>query len=215
MRGSRRRILLIAVALLAVGVPATVAAVTFSVGSSTADSDKAKANQDSNADGGKELKCPRGYYVYGLDVLPANWGTYPSITWIQLWCRSPSGAVSTPDFGEFSGGISFPEVSYDWCHGDPGALTGLKVAHDRYIKDFQVRCGEVIERSGSVRIDNHGYSGDWLLDRAQSNDTKTNLVCDPTNGVNDKVVTGVRLRYREDSNEKAFTLVQLFCARVS
>lgn len=213
MRGARQRILLSALALLAVGVPATVAA--FSVGSGRVDNDRARSSQDSNYEGTNDLQCPSGYYVEEISAVGTTWGTYPSVAKVWIGCRSPSGSYASRQFGSYPSSPTFPEIENDECHGSNGALNGLKVNYDRYIKDFTLRCGRIVESGGSVRVENQGYNSGWITDRVQSNDTKVNLVCDPTDSVADTVVTGLRIRYKKDANEHAFTGIQLFCGRVS
>ncbi len=210
----RRRLVAIALsaAFLAALLPALVFA--FSVGTPSVDSDRAKSSQDSNADGTIDLKCPSRSYAYGMAAENTTWGTYPSVTYITVYCRDASGTTSSRTFGD---AVCCNQIIAYTCGASsgPGAMSGLKVGHDRYIKDFQLRCGVIAESSSSVRVTSNAYNGKWYFNKVQNNDTQTNLVCDPTNSVSDKVVTGLRLRYKHDNNEYAVTSVQVICARLT
>ena len=198
-----RRLLVTGFAVLAVLVPAVL--VAFTVGTSALDSGRARSNQDSDRDGRFDLKCRDGDYVERVELSGANWGTYPALEQVMLHCDP---YIDNPSFGQIGG--TAPVHNIEECrNGSHPALTGLKVAHDRYIKDFQLRCGDVTGSGNQVRIENYGFSGEWMLGLVQNNNTKTNLTC----GAN-QVMTGLRLRYKADRDETAVTSVQLFCATV-
>ncbi|MCC6386367.1 MAG: hypothetical protein IT302_03170 [Dehalococcoidia bacterium] len=208
------------VGLSAIGI--AFAASALELGASSTDDQHASSSQDSTSLDSHDLECPRGYYVANVEAVETTWGLYPSIAQVTLTCRNiddrtDTERVSWPDDRLYIEGASWFDADYvrdQGCAAEGGFMTGLRIDSDRYIKDLQVRCGEkVISTRGgtrSVKIDNHGYSGDWLFDRTESDDDTASLVCD--NG--DRVMTGVRLRYKEDADEIALTRVQLICATV-
>ena len=173
------------------------------------------SSQDANRDGTKDLKCGRGYYVYAVTAEGGAWGLYPAFAAVGLWCRSPGGTQAPArTFGELANELFHPPPvgGSGRCEGANGALTGLNVSSDRYIKTIKARCGEIFAGSGQrTRVDDDGYLESWIiLGPIENNDTQQGLRCG-----NRKVVTGLRIRYREDSNETAFTSLQLFCSTVS
>lgn len=212
----------VAGAAIAFGGGSADATSAVKLSNNSADDQRATAEQDSSALTSHDLKCSSGYYVASVEAVMESWGLYPSIKQFTLTCRNiddktQSERVSWPDDILYVEGAGFGATDYvrdQGCASEGGFVTGLKVDHDYYIKDLQVRCGEkVITTVGGdqkVKIDNHGYSGDWLFDRTESDDDETNLVCDQGH----RVVTGLRIRYKEDSDEIAVTRMQLFCASV-
>lgn len=204
----------------ALGVAAAASA--LDLGATRVDDQHASSSQDSSSLDSHDLECPAGYYVANVEAVETTWGLYPSIAQITLTCRNiadktESERVSWPDDILYIEGASWFDADYvrdQGCADDGGFMTGLRIDSDRYIKDLQVRCGEkvITTRGGtrSVKINNSGFSGDWLFDRTEADDETASLVCD--NG--DRVMTGVRLRYKEDSDEIALTRVQLLCAEV-
>ena len=208
------------VGVSAIGI--AFAASALELGASAADDQHASSSRDSTSLGSHDLECPEGYYVGNVEAVETTWGLYPSIAQVTLTCRNiddrtDTERVSWPDDVLYIEGASWFDADYvrdQGCGDEGGFMTGLRIDSDRYIKDLQVRCGEkVISTRGGTRtlkIDNHGYSGDWLFDRTEADDDTASLVCD--NG--DRVMTGIRLRYKEDADEIALTRVQLICATV-
>ena len=203
----------LACGLLAVAAPVAAASGGFSIGSPQLAGGRATSNQDVNRDGTRDVKCSSGTYLFAISAYGATWGTYPAVEAVGLWCKSPSGSEASPvSFGTVAAGFpSLPSLGSGRCTGTNGALTGLNVNADRFIKDIKARCGEIFAGSGQkTRVDDDGYQDSWMLDQVQNNDTQEGLRCGKR-----KVVTGLRIRYREDSNETAFTSLQLFCSTVS
>lgn len=203
------------------GTGAAIASSAVKLSSNKADDQAASSRQDSSSLSLHELKCGSGYYVAGIEAVETTWGLYPSIEQITLTCRNiddktDTERVSWPDdmlYIEGAGPLDADYVRDQSCASEGGFVTGLKVDHDYYIKDYQLRCGEQLittkaDGSQSVKLDNHGYSGDWVFDRTESDDDETNLVCNDST----RVMTGIRLRYKEDSDEIAITRLQLYCA---
>ena len=192
--------------------------------SSRPDDQAAAAKEDASSLTTHELKCSSGYYVASVEAVETTWGLYPSIQQITLTCRNiddktDTERVSWPDdivYIEGAGALDADYVREQSCASEGGFVTGMKVDYDSYIKDFQLRCGDQVITNGSggnqsVKIDNHGYSGDWVFDRTESDDDQKNLVCNDST----RVMTGLRLRYKEDSDEIAITRLQLYCAVIT
>ncbi len=178
----------------------------FVIGGSSLNPESAAAQQNSDRDGNKDVKCASGTFMHAVYVVPGTWGTYPTIAGIGFQCIGPDGSEPTPSwFGSdaYSYNIGCPRGS----SGILDALTGLKVNVDRYVKDFKARCGSISTSGDVVDV---GYQDDWALDKVQDNDTKTALTC-PTGDV----VTGLRIGYKKKSNGVyGFTSVWLWCSGV-
>jgi len=228
---SKLRVVLSGAALLAVvaafatfvGTGDASASSAVKLSSNKADDQAASSEQDSSSLSTHELKCSSGYYVASVEAVETTWGLYPSIEQITLTCRNiddktDTERVSWPDdilYIEGAGALATDYVREQSCASEGGFVTGMKVDYDYYIKDYQLRCGDQLittkaDGSQSVKIDNHGYSGNWVFDRTESDDDQTNLVCNDST----RVMTGVRVRYKEDSDEIAITRLQLYCALI-
>lgn len=187
--------------LFAALAPAAAAADTVVIGTPQASSTTATSSQNVNKDATWEVKCGSGTYLDEVDPASAAWGTYPTVGYVLIYCHSPND-LSDDERDRITGLVR--------CTGG-SALTGLAVNADRYIKDFKIRCGEIVAQSGQQpRVDDHGYRGSWLLDQVENNDTQTGLACGAQ-----QVATGLRIGYRKNGDQRAFTSVQLFCATVS
>jgi len=202
-----------------VGATAAGASSAFTLGSAHRDDQAVVSDQDSSALESHDLTCPGGYYVAGVEAVETTWGLYPSIEQFSLTCRNiddktETEKVSWPD-KLYVEGASFGSPDYvrdQDCADDGGFVTGLRIDDDAFIKDFQLRCGEgVVSGTGNsakAKVDNHGFTGDWVFDRTQSDDDQDSIGCNDSH----RVVTGLRIRYREDSDEIAVTRVQLSCS---
>lgn len=197
---------------------------TLTVGEFFYDSTKIYADQDPYMSGGstsgftgyENADCPEGYFVYAIEAQDSLWGTYPAITKINLYCQLASDPAVT-DVVEIGTDHGSSESS-DTCIEDGQYITGLRVLHDRYIKDFILGCGDITidEDAGSVSVSNQEFKGTFsdgtesLFGRYESNDDDTDAECD-----GDSLVTGLRYQYRYDSNEAAFTYVRLRCGTLA
>jgi len=209
---------------------------TLTIGSGVADSnDIAKSDKWDSSQSTSTLQCTSGYYLLGAEIEYSTWGTYPAITYVRLTCAGPDGATETKSKGTFGGGIgtlfsvgcagtmTYGYSSYQYDNGD--FMTGLKLKYDNYIKDMKAGCSDltVNESAGilgstvytpelSSRVYNLGYGSDlWYLGRLDSNDTEREIDCDGT----DEVLSGLKLGYKKDSNEYAFTSVQPICSKLT
>lgn len=181
--------------LLAVLAPAAAAGDTVVIGTPQVSSSTATSTQNAHKDVTWDVKCGSGTYLDEVDPASAAWGTYPTVGYVLIYC-------SDDERDRIYGLVR--------CTGG-SALTGLAVNADRYIKDFKIRCGEIVAQSGQKpRVDDHGYRGSWLLDQVENNDTQTGLACGAQ-----QVATGLRIGYRKNGDQRAFTSVQLFCSTVS
>ncbi len=208
----RARLPRLAVLLGGMALLATVTAVAradcgiaWTLGSASSGSWVTSSKND-DRDGTRNLDCPDGSYVRTVSLKGAHWGTYPSITYVTLICRSPSGTASENSLGRDyvtsspSGGSGGSEA----CNGAYGALLGLKVSAESYIRDLKLRCGGI---GADTSIDDRGWEGGWLLGHQSS--STSSISCGGSS-----VVSGLRLSYRDDGDEYAFTKVQLRCSRV-
>ncbi len=143
----------------------------------------------------------------------SHWGAYPSIAVVKLTCKAANGGNERQrSFGDSPPPAgALPALGLAECNGSHAAINGLSVNYDRYIKDFKVRCAEIRTSGSSVRIDDDGYDGGWMLNQAQNNDLVEGLRCDDDS---EAVLTGVRMQYKRDANETALTSVKLLCSRV-
>ena len=208
---------------------------TLTIGSGVADSDdKAKSDKWESSQSPSTLQCDSGHFMLGAEIEYSTWGTYPAITYIRITCAGPDGATETKSKGDFGGGIgtlfsvgcagtmTYGYSSYPYDNGD--FMTGLMVTYDNYIKDMKAGCSDltVNESSGflgtkytpelSTRVYNMGYGSDlWALGRLDSNDSEREIDCDGS----DEVLSGLKLQYKKDGNEYAFTLVQPICSKLT
>jgi len=206
------RTLRIALLAFAIATPAAWAAASYRIGTPALVPGKAASNQDSKKTGTKDLSCPTGYWMYAIDVDGGIWGTYPAIEKVSLRCGNKNGDhASARSFGKVATGLNLT-ISYGQgqCSGGTPALTGMNVNFDRYIKDVKVRCGGIVTSGSSVRVDDTGLQGSWLLNRVQNNDSQRSLKCQ-----GNQVLSGLRISHRDDSNETAFTALQLLCSSVT
>ena len=92
-------------------------------------------------------------------------------------------------------------------------MTGLRMFDDAYTKSVRIQCGTAIVDAASrtFRIGRRtpGYEN-ILWVHVQDNDRSATLSC-----ADDEVLVGLKLRYRADQNEAAFTYFQPFCSKVS
>lgn len=189
----------------------------YTIGSPVLDDDHASSIKDSSEWGSKDLTCPSNSYVTKFYVYGGTWGTYASMPFIRITCKSATdGSTLTRSAGfEYESGHTYSEMvfSEDWadCNSDGGVLTGLKVGYDKYIKGFDLRCGEINTSGSGKSVTNTGFKGDYLLDNIQADDEETNLICNDST----RVVSGIRLRYKSDNDEIAPTRVQLYCSVVT
>lgn len=209
---------------------------TLSIGSGAADeNDIAKSDKWESSQSSSTLQCDSGHFMLGVEIEYSTWGTYPSITYVRITCAGPDGATETKSKGTFGGGVgtlfsvgcagtmTYGYSSYQYDNGD--FMTGIKLKYDNYIKDMKAGCSDltVNESSGflgstkytpelSSRVYNMGYGSDlWALGRLDYNDSEREIDCDGT----DEVLSGLKLQYKKDSNEYAFTSVQPICSKLT
>lgn len=182
-------------------------ALGFTVGSPSLVSTTARSSQDSNHDGSHDLKCGSGKYMARIAGAYGSWGTYPAIEQLWFYCQTFGATPASVRWGTVEPTGAFVPWDDDTCTGTYPAVTGIRVNFDRYVKDIKLRCGDV---SSSGRSITNRFNHDWLFDHVETNDTQTNLSC-PAN----QVLTGARIRYREDADETSFTGLQIFCAAIT
>lgn len=199
----------LSVSMLVAGAPAA-SATSFNVAAPVLLNSRAASSQDSNADGTTDIKCATGKYAFAADVVGANWGTYPALEYVRLWCMTATGSQSgTASFGSApSTALALPAMGDGRCNGATGSLTGVKVNFDRYIKDLKARCGVIVPDS-SPTVADAGLQRSWMLDRVENDDFQSDLTCR-----SGQVLTGFRIRFRRDHDETAFTRLQAWCSTV-
>ena len=154
--------------------------------------------KDDKANGGETATCSSGTFDTSLFVQGSLRGVYYTLQELDF-----CGHIGTSN-------VQIGSATHS-CAGTRGALTGLRVDHGYYIKDFQLRCGTLTassERGWEVVSD--GYDGKWLLHVEDPDDNQTDLECEPN-----QIVTGVRIGYYRESYPTSFTRVQLYCSTVS
>ncbi|MGK5087943.1 hypothetical protein WDW86_10325 [Bdellovibrionota bacterium FG-2] len=172
-----------------------------------------------------DLKCATGDRLSMIETQSSVWGTYKSITWIRMWCKSPAGIKLPQEAGikrtpNLNNWLSNPAVgacnSLDGSFPDTNTgdyITGIRVIDDQYSKNFRIQCGtsKVDTTKKLFEISNRQLGiSELLLTPVQDNDSKTFLECGDS-----EVASGLKLRFRVDNNEAAFTYFQLYCSRVT
>lgn len=185
-------------------------ATTANVAAPTLLNSRAASSQDSKADGTADIKCATGKYAFAADVVGANWGTYPALEYVRLWCMTATGVQSgTASFGSSPAtALAVPAMGDGRCNGATGAVSGFKVNYDRYLKDLKARCGVIVPDS-SPTVADAGLQASWMLDRVENDDFQSDLTCR-----SGQVLSGLRIRYRRDHDETAFTRLQAWCSTV-
>lgn len=185
---------------------------TFTVGSPALNSSRAESSQEYKAHGHIALKCGSGHFVYEVGVGSYEWGTYPDLGTMQLHCVAPAGRGEKPDSEAVlnSSGYVRTAGGYVRCAGTHGAVDGFYVNSDRYTKDINVHCALVVPQSGKApTVESLEYRG-WSIGHKESNDVQKNLRC-----AAGQVMTGLYIGYKKDSDEYAFTSLQLYCSTLA
>jgi hypothetical protein len=216
-----------AAALVAlIAAPHAAHAETLQIESAHLDTQSAAAKKDREGKyETRELKCPAAARLTTIEAQNSYWGTYRSITWLRITCTLADGNKTTPEAGtrrtpDFDNVLSNPAIGA--CnHADGGFkgqdfgdyMTGVRISDDSYTKNVRIQCGTaaVDSTARTFRIGSRTLGYDYILWTAVQNDDRiATLAC-----ADDEILTGFKVRYRDDLNEAAFTYFQPFCSKVS
>lgn len=219
----RRSTLLTLLLALASGAAAGAA---LKIESAHLDTQSAAANKDREGKyATRDLRCPDDARLTTIEAQNSYWGTYRSITWLRITCTLADGNKTTPEAGTrrtpgVYNVVSNPAVGA--CNPTDGGfkgqdigdyVTGLRVFDDTYTKNLRIQCGSATIDSAArtFRITKRALGFDSILwTVVQNNDRSATLAC-----ADDEILTGFKVRYREDLNEVAFTYFQPFCSKVT
>jgi hypothetical protein len=216
----------VAVVFLAVALLAAAQAETLTIGSAHLDTQSAAAKKDREGNyKTRDLKCPADARLTTVEAQNSYWGTYRSITWLRITCTLADGNKTTPEAGtrrtpNVDNVLSNPVIGT--CnHADGGSkgqnfgdyMTGVRISDDSYTKNLRIQCGTaaIDAAARTFRISSRALGYDYILWTAVQNDDRSaSLAC-----ADDEILTGYKVRYREDLNEAAFTYFQPFCSKVT